>query len=308
MTASRHFARFTFVIALALSGCSANGSPASQVLARTCVLVEACKAGEAFRGTVGQCASVFEAALNRGASASQGLLAREAARLTTCGSANSCASFADCVSMNHGATYCAAHPGDSCDGNVLVVCGADRPADTVDCSAYGMQCRAVGTRAVCTTGNACAASMVRCEGSRRVTCNTDARLEVSIDCAEFGPSWTCGATADGMGCVPPTPACTADATRCDGDTLVTCPSNLLRELRSDCASVYSGGHCSVIIGRAQCVPGSSACDDSADDVCTGAQIQSCVSGRRTTVDCAALGFRACQLTATGSNMRAVCVN
>jgi hypothetical protein len=62
-------------------------------------------------------------------------------------------------------------------------------------------------------------------------------------------------------------------------------------------------------GRATCVPGNSGCSLSAADTCNGALIQTCLNGTMTTIDCAALGFRTCEITSSGgSAMRATCVN
>jgi hypothetical protein len=311
MNRTRRFTTIGFALALALTGCSANTAPSTDTLARGCVLANACNASNAIGGTVGQCAAFWQVAINTGQFAAFGIPTREAVRIANCGSASNCSAYANCLALDHNAAYCGAHPGQSCDGNVLVQCPMNGAPNAFDCGAYGLSCRATGAMtATCTNGNACdpMTSPPRCDGSRIVSCGDD-HLEVALDCGQFGPSWTCGNGMTGVRCVPPTSSCTADATRCDGDTLVTCPRELLHEIRTDCTQEFSGGHCSLINSRATCVPGNSGCDVTSADTCSGAVIQTCINGNMSQIDCTSLGFARCEVTTSGgSGMRATCVN
>lgn len=52
-------------------------------------------------------------------------------------------------------------------------------------------------------GASCAsAGETRCAGDVAEVCDADRRWQRFLDCAELGPGWSCGGTADGHTCVP----------------------------------------------------------------------------------------------------------
>jgi hypothetical protein len=109
-------------------------------IARTCLLAVGCAAAPV--GNLGACVT----SLTRRALAPNGTGEDLWDRLLECSThaatAATCDAFADCATLGHRATYCAAHPGESCDGNVAVHCGPDgAPATVEDCATIpGARC------------------------------------------------------------------------------------------------------------------------------------------------------------------------
>ena len=303
-----NIAAYLIAAAIGLSGCASDTSPSPQTLARTCILATGCNSGTALDAPVGACATLYRTAINSGVVAAAGVPTREGVRIVSCGTANNCSDYNACITLHHDATYCSAHPGLSCDGSIIVNCSSARTEAAVDCASYGLSCQQVGNEASCTDGAACdpAVDRPRCDGNRFIACNANTRLSAPIDCAQFSTGWTCGSGGDGNPrCIPPTNACSGNATRCDGDTLISCSMALGHEQRVDCTQIYSGGHCSVANNAAQCVPGNgSTCSLTTPDTCVGTQLQTCLEGALTTIDCTSLGFRTCQV----DTARAHCVN
>lgn len=294
----------------ALVACSApSGAPPAQTIARTCVYESGCGGGTLGLGqSVSACTNVLQRALATNALAQLGVPTSLVARIAGCGTASSCAAFSDCVSLNHGATYCAAHSGQSCDGSVLVTCGTGT-TQAVDCAAFGLSCASASGHSTCSNGTACdPMTAPSCDGSRMVRCDSDTHLQSTLDCGQVASGWTCSIGNSGPLCVPPTPTCTAGAVRCDGDVLVSCPNDLLHEIRLDCAATYSGAHCGTVGGQFDCIQAAAACSATTLDTCMGNSLQTCLNGSIQTIDCTALGFQRCATTTTPQGVRSGCSN
>ena len=217
-------------------------------------------------------------------------------------SGSDCASVLDCVSRGHDGAYCAAHPGNSCDGSLLVDCLpeptdpslADPALFTTDCAAIGMRCvdRGGGV-ASCSDGTTCAHSNPRCDGNRYFEdCDPSTHLGYRLDCSlSMIPDATCRAGAS-TGCLPSGPPCAG--ARCEGDVRVTCLDG--EEVRNDCAERAMS--CAVVNGAPTCMPVANDC--SSDGACNGDAIVTCAAGMMQTVDCSALGLSTCA-TDTGGN-------
>jgi len=224
-------------------------------------------------------------------------------RYVGCSNAGSdCAGVLDCVSRGHDGDYCGAHPGNSCDGSLLVECGAS-PTDptladpalfTTDCAALGMRCFDLGGGvASCSDGTPCTQFDPRCDGNRYFEeCDDSTHLRYREDCSlSMIPNATCRDGADRVGCMPSGPPCAG--ARCEGDVRVTCLDG--EEVRNDCAQRAMS--CAMVDGKPQCVPVTSACDAAA--ACAGSAITTCLSGMAQTVDCGALGLSTCMTDAGG---------
>ncbi len=244
---------------------------------------------------------------------------------------NNCQAFRDCLSRNHGAPYCLATPGGSCDGNVVVHCPPSRgsmppdidPADVIpteDCALAGGECHAANNQAACTTATPCDPTMPllaapHCDGDRIVVCNTIVeRIVVVSDCAAAGG--TCamsgGGTPQIARCALSGEACTipantpASATaHCDGDTTVaSCTADPTQPqngdgsqpghtVRTSCNSGAFQGHCGTIHGVATCLPNDNACAPDSPDRCAGDTLEICVNGHYEGTACSSIGFARC---------------
>ncbi len=229
----------------------------------------------------------------------------EFARWVDCSNAGSdCTGVLDCVSRGHDGDYCAAHAGNSCDGDLLVQCNSPAPADptladpalfTADCAALGMRCFDNGGGAAsCSDGTTCdPGSPPSCDGNRYyLSCDSGTHLRYRLDCTLSSvPDATCRAGASRTGCLPSGPPCAA--ARCDGDVRVTCLDG--QEVRDDCAQVASS--CNMAGGAPTCVRLVTQCSGNA--ACAGNAITSCPSGMSQTIDCSALGLSTCMTDAGG---------
>ncbi len=218
--------------------------------------------------------------------------------------AKDCTEALTCVSHGHGPTYCAAYPGNSCDGDLAVGCpvGTASPgwASTVsDCAALGMKCIQAG---YCSDGNACSGPIVlTCLGSRLTSCVLLAKIQSSVDCATVYPGGRCGAFNEDLQCLPQVselcPESTEIARGCSGNVLLGCDGP--RASKLDCSALASD--CVVDnFGRADCVARAQECTSSSPDLCHGSAISICVDGRYQDVDCASLGLGPCQATVDGA--------
>jgi hypothetical protein len=207
-----------------------------------------------------------------------------------------CTDVLDCVTLGHGSAWCAAHPGTTCDGDVLVPCSTATPADaalfTVDCAARGMHCAVANGGASCSDGVSCdpRAEMPYCDGNRYYQyCDSTTRLRYRFDCARSTiPNATCRGS---KGCVPSGPPCSAN--RCDGDVLVSCIVG--QEVPLDCSQRAS--HCVDVMGNPTCVPIATECDDGKNvDACNNDALTTCLDGTLQSIACSAIGLSTCSLT------------
>ncbi|HEX6836547.1 MAG TPA: hypothetical protein VF334_08230 [Polyangia bacterium] len=228
-------------------------------------------------------------------------------RYVDCAVASSdCAGLLRCASRGHDPSFCAAHPGNVCDGDLLVQCPPasavpDWAIYTNDCAAAGLRCEAANGSASCTDGVGCDPSVAAyCDGNRYwVTCDGTTHLRSRVDCARDSiPGATCrigSGFGDPAGCLPSGPPCSG--ARCDGDELVVCVAG--EEVRADCTQLAS--RCDASSGKPACVPTASECGDGAKDQCAGGDLTTCVEGMLRAVDCATIGLSACTLPPVGSD-------
>lgn len=226
-------------------------------------------------------------------------------RYVECAVASSdCAGLLQCASRGHDPSFCAAHPGNVCDGDVLVQCPpASAPPDwaiyTTDCAAAGQHCAAANGSASCTDGVGCDPSAPPyCDGNRYfVTCDATTHLRSHVDCARdpivdatcrIDPGF--GGPA---GCLPSGPPCSR--ARCDGDELVVCVAG--EEVRADCTQLAS--RCDA--AKPACVPVATECAAGTKDQCSGGDLTTCVDGMARVVDCATIGRSTCTLPPVGSD-------
>ncbi len=218
-----------------------------------------------------------------------------------------CAAFAACVGHGRDASYCAAHLGDSCDGDVLLSCDFDSggPVLSVDCRAIGLGCVTTGSGSTCSDGTRCDAVPNTCDGSSVANCDYMTGYLERYDCDAILPGTTCRVVNNQAVCRLPGAPCTDS--RCDGDTLVECESG--QETRIDCARL--GQHCRPGSGAGSvCVPPPinacssafkcatalySACPNGRD--CPGIPLNVCVNQTVQPFDCASIGLTVCDMTA-----------
>ncbi len=263
------------------------------VIARACLLAVGC--GAAPVGSIGACVQ----SMTRRALVPEMIGEDLWDRLLECSArpsaAATCEAFVDCATQGHSAAYCAAHPGESCDRNVAVHCGANgAPATADDCATIpNGRCRPPSeftySLAVCAAGCSptCAGNVASldCTGiterARRCTAGTTCIISPSF-AGIFGA------------CLPPGPTCAATAARCDGSVLVRCSGvfeSVLRETRSDCARL--GWRCASVGEGATCVPPPFACALDGPPHCEGDTLVACAAGSDPRFNCRALGFERC---------------
>ncbi len=224
-----------------------------------------------------------------------------------------CEAFWQCATMGHGADWCRDHPGDACDGTLLVRCavrGTPTWANVVeDCALIGQRCANEGAGAVCTTGRTCADNADRCEGTRLVRCRVD-RLETFGDCANWPGGGIClPDTGDGGAlsarCGPGPAgrrACSESGAWCDGDRLTSCVERGFPVLETDCAAQQA--RCVPDLVGARCVPLASECQPEEADRCEGDALATCLDGRWRSVPCETVFKSRCALVGA----RARCVD
>jgi hypothetical protein len=212
------------------------------------------------------------------------------------GAGSSCDAVKSCVNGGHGAQACKLPGG--CDGSIIYGCGSNFQTQ-FDCASAGQTCYA-GTSNRCVTG-LCQQGSQKCNGNVLETCN--GTFVEQEDCG--AENAICAAISGGARCQPGGAACTLttdhyhfDGLRCEGTTLITCGAS---EVPRDCARLGLGcvpvmdaaaGGASMQVARCQA---GSACDPfSTPAACNGTQLTFCNNGLSTTVDCAALGYAACQ--------------
>jgi hypothetical protein len=212
------------------------------------------------------------------------------------------------------AAFCRQNAGarTGCDGDRLVTCSADDPADctSIPCASFGARCgewkqpgglvsRACLSPSLCPAG----APEVRCEGPQSlVSCRDGAadRTECVGEARCLAVKGTDGVPS--AICEPPAHRhCDAVGKRwCEGGSLVVCqPHGPFGEaVVSDCAALglacddhASAGAACVVPGRGACVAGAPRCE--------GGALAFCAAGRRVHVPCTELGFVTCDPDAHG---------
>ena len=222
------------------------------------------------------------------------------------GTSSSCTAFVECATMGHPAAYCAAHPGDSCDGSIAVHCAEAALAAAEDCAAIpGGSCEAtaIGASALvhcaapgtCSTRCAGAGAFVDCGGAPG---SYAARCTPGTTCVEAPSSVPIAA------CLPTGSACAAEGARCDGAALVRCQGvngTALRETRIDCARL--GWRCAEGAEGFACLAPPFACALDVPTACEGDTLVACAGGANPRFDCRALGFARCAPAAGGRPAR-----
>ena len=209
-----------------------------------------------------------------------------------------CGGVLACATLGHDAAYCAAHPGTSCDGSLLVPCPPatatpDAALFTVDCAARGLRCVAANGGASCSDDVACdPKSPPSCDGNRYFEyCDATTARRYRVDCARSPVAdATCRSDGHVVGCWPSGAPCTAD--RCDGDTLVRCLAG--EEAPLDCAQLAST--CGDDAGHPACLPIATDCTYATADACLGSEVTTCLAGMIERVDCSTLTLRTCTPT------------
>jgi hypothetical protein len=215
------------------------------------------------------CFATFELSLASGIG-TFGPSADDIQRYADCAAASSdCASALACASKNHGAAWCSAHPGTSCDGDLAISCGNGWGYLIQDCTARGQHCTSLSGNAFCSDGKTCDPAMpARCVNGHLLACDSLTHLEYdSADCASD---------------------CTQS--KCDGAAAIACVNG--REVRVDCAQLAS--HCVLTNGTFSCAPNATECDAKTPDTCDADNIVMCVNGRKGSIACSSIGLTTCQ--------------
>jgi hypothetical protein len=213
---------------------------------------------------------------------------QEAIRFVECAKLPTCAAALECASGGHGAQYCAAHPGTSCDGDVLVNCARDGSIALywTDCAKLGLHCSPTGGGA-CTDGTACDGSEGGCWGNVAAECRNGLRMPVQCDWIR--PDLVCRATSGNFvpsSCLSAGPSC--KGSRCEDDVFLWCDEGTA--VRYDCAMLEA--RCDAQLPG--CTPLATECDWlNAPDRCAGDSIEICVNGRWRATPCASIGLRTC---------------
>lgn len=116
-------------------------------------------------------------------------------------------------------------------------------------------------------------------------------------CALFGQTCTTLDTTTNEGaCTGAAAKACTGASRCDGTSAVVCAKpggGVQRDVGLDCASVGAGRCTSSLANGPGCVPGDDAESCTSEEgqlACSGGRVQTCIDGRKLTVDCVTLGL------------------
>lgn len=217
--------------------------------------------------------------------------------------AASCTDALACASLNHGPDYCAAHPGSSCDGDLVIDCfPLTMPHWTVtipptDCRALGMTC----LDGICTDGKTCHDIITsQCIGTTIRGCEQSTGIEYATDCRLLYPDGVCDVSLGRPECAPPKGGfCSSPNSGpwsiCQGDVLMDCQD--LLETKVDCTKFAS--HCALDGDLADCVSDANDCTPTSPDRCNGAALEFCQDGRYRDFDCASVGLGPCGTLAAG---------
>jgi hypothetical protein len=188
-------------------------------------------------------------------------------------SATRCSDWLECTNAPYGPSYCATHPGASCDSTYAVACSSAVAGGRSTACASGYPCAIEGGVATWTNGVACIepdpyAAMCLDDA---VTWCSDSDEMVGFQC---GAKETCEAVGTLPGpimgaCLPDgtsTAPCIEGSPSCDGPVSSICSEDVVT--RFDCAAV--GMQCldgapGDLTYLATCVLLSSACSDAVDD-------------------------------------------
>lgn len=304
------------IVFLACAGCASTATPRdagigdaaqsdapSELLglaARACVLMAQCNAPV----SISSCGRQFLTMMypDRGSGARDTAL-----RLVQCGSATDCAAFRSCEIGGRAASYCAAHPGSTCDGDTLIYCGSNYNV-ALPCGMYGVACLGANGTANCATNEQCVdpTHTSECAGNRLIVCAGGAGAPSGFDCALGLAGGICVADGGSAQCVPSTPCSQLSSEpRCDGNVAASCMDG--HDRRIDCAAA-NGGQCvaSAATGayalESACVPMGAVCDaNTAIDRCNGTRVEGCLEGQWVGVDCRSIGLANCQDSSSGAH-------
>jgi hypothetical protein len=205
------------------------------------------------------------------------------------------------MTLGHGEAWCAAHPGTSCDGDVLVTCGDPSTMQAVDCRLGGNHCQGADGQAQCLTREGCTQSGSYCTGEASWAYCQSSGAETNYGCQPGEHCWDVPSTGAAV-CLPSAPCSSPETSRCDGTVVRTCQSvegGSPYEQTSDCGS-WGVGVCNEAGDQAWCDYPNAEC---AGDRCEGSTVEACVFGKTLSLDCRQLGFSSC----TSGNGTAGCL-
>lgn len=197
--------------------------------------------------------------------------------------------------------------------DTLVECSGEgeRPSAVDLCALHGRHCETTSAGiSRCTSGapGACiAAKTYGCDGTRILDCQGDAGADRGVDCAGFGAG-TCATSASGnVACAPVADAgtCSARPLQCSEDIVQGCVEG--RQVNLDCrdfgltctSGVFPTQDVSLPDGGVRSAPlydplaYCKATECNADRCDENGDLETCVFGRVTQVDCRALNLGAC---------------
>ena len=283
-------------------GCSCSSNLSADEAAKACVILQACFPAEwrngSFGGTLSTCSTgallpPTPGALIGNPAVTTGL-EKPLADIYRCvlGAGGDCTKAGLCWARSGTGGTCS--PAGSiqrgtCTGQVLSGCNADGLTFRVDCAAWGETCHEdsifFARVSICDVG-ACPMGRTQCRGSVAESCQGQGLW--LLDCASAGlscvlPADGGGATCDTTGTCEPAPA------TCEGSVAVSC--SLGKPIRQDCARSGTRKRCEA----GTCVETGNECSVLSDrPACDGTTLRFCQDGFSRSLDCAGLGFKACQ--------------
>ncbi len=190
---------------------------------------------------------------------------------------NNCTAAADCFNGGKPQEPCLSRP--TCDGTSLRSCSPDGKLTVrFDCASIGEQCFLYenGISADCALSRCTTVGASECRGTQIATCSKEALLQTVRDCGLLGG--TCVATTGSARCLLP-PCRLGNPPQCQGNVVVWCPEYDLCNPLLPCQQGICGG------GQPPPCAGGPACN--------GPTLSLCWIPGRVSVDCNALGFKAC---------------
>jgi hypothetical protein len=306
-------------LALARVPCGCSPSPAVvsfplppvSDIVKACAIEVSCLISPPLE-SVSRCVSAFEFGIGNGAGV-WGHSAAQLAQYVDCAKgAMDCQAALSCASRSHDPTYCATHPGNSCDGNLEVECNtppqtADWAIYNLDCGALGLMCEVVNGSAGCTNGVPCKDNGPPqvCDGNRIVECPKGLAMSEPIDCGYVLTSSTCVPETNHQtpvaACLPPgamVGSCGSDSSWCDGNNVVNCWAGVATQF--DCSQ--AGETCGLVGAAGACLPKEDGCE-AAGDSCQGDALTVCANGSLVSFPCSSIGLNTCAKMTMGAVCR-----
>jgi hypothetical protein len=280
------------IAVLLLAACGSKGSsppdagspPAIDELVAACAVDDACQIGRGGQN-VDDCVTYFAEGRGLFSPTQVHCLAMAGA---SCDHARAC--VGETITMNPSCS------GQSCNGTTVTDCVLGARVDT-DCTQLlgappGLTCLASGGTAKCSLGMCATGDPDSCDGTIAKRCN--APFVDAADCSAQG--LTCSVATGTAECVGDGAACTVD--RMDATAIYDCRGSF--EHRVDCATAIAGTspQKDPTSSRAFCGVATDCLPWMASGQCSSATTLSvCEFGAIRDLDCTALGFAGCHLTA-----------